>query len=380
MDDRKKQIEELEKNKREYMSALDSLLERFGESLLSRAGEQEPEEGDEGAASSGEAGTYRRLRKEIADSEAAIISAEEKIRRFKELEKKIELKERDEGERAKNLAGVYGRLGKALFDSVGGDASGAYEECTAPSRGQAEDLVDKIRSLEDRLAELEQKEGSNVFAWIGKGAQSLVLRSFLTKAQDNLEQIYRAAGEHYSRRADGAAPPEIAGLFAEIEQVKEEARSLSEDLAKLKEERRVISESFGAEGGPLKYIQTAKNRIASVREELRILYRGFGARAASLRQEEGADSSLVDTLVTAGDQAFLDEAGRINGTIHNTGAAIEKLHASIAIDEERSKIEKYRRLIEQKRLKIAEAEKDLAEFEGCIQEAEKYIAELQKLL
>lgn len=374
MDDRKKQIEELEKNKREYIAALDSLLERFGESLLSRAGEQAPEEGER--ASSGEAGEYCRLRKEIADSEAGILSAEEKIRRCKELEEKITLKEREEGERAKNLTDVYGSLGKALFKD---GASGAYEEYTAPSREQADTLVAKIRSLDDRLTDLEQKEGNNVFTWIGKGAQTWVLRSFLAKAQDNLEQIYRAAGERYSRQADEAAPPEIAGLLAGIERAREESRSLSEDLAKLREERLGISESFGAEG-PLKHIQTLKNRIASVQEELQVLYRSFGARAASIGQKEGADSSLIDALITADDQIFLNEAGRINRTIGETETAVKKLQASIAVDDEQAKIEKYRRLIGQKRDQITKAEKDIAKFEGGIQEAEEYMAELQKLL
>ncbi|MDR1574757.1 MAG: hypothetical protein LBS37_02020 [Treponema sp.] len=377
MDDRKKQIEELEKTKRENAAALDSLLERFGESLLSRLGEQEP---DVDGAVSGEETEYRRLRKEIADSEAAILNAEEMIRRLKELEEQIELKEREDGERAKNLAGVYARLGKALFGLAG---DGAYGEYTAPSREQAEALVTKIRSLEERLTELEQKEGSNVFAWIGKGAQGLVVRSFLIKARDNLEQLYRSTGERCSRRdnpAYGAVPPEITGLLTEIEQSREAARSLSADLAKLREERRGISERFGAEGGPLKHIQTLKNRIASAREELRVLYRLFGARAASLKEAEGADRSLVDALITGDDSSFLDEAGRINRATEDAVVAIEKLRASIAIDDEQAKIEKYRKLIERKRDRIAEAEKDIAEFNGSIHEAEKYIVELRKLL
>lgn len=380
MDERKRQIEELEKNKRENAAALDSLLERFGESLLSRLGEQEP---DLDGTVSGEETEYRRLRKEIADSEAAILNAEEMIRRLKELEEQIELKEQEDGERARNLAGVYGRLGKALFDLAGDSASGAYGEYTAPSREQAEALVTKVRSLEERLTELEQKEGSNVFAWIGKGAQGLVVRSFLIKAQDNLEQLYRSTGERYSRRdnpSHGAAPPEITGLLTEIERSKEAACSLSGDLAKLREERRGISERFGVDGSPLKQIQTLKNRIASAREELRVLYRLFGARAASLKEAEGADRSLVDALITDDDSSFLDEAGRINRAIEEAVVAIEKLRASIAIDDEQAKIEKYRKLIAHKRDRIAEAEKDIAEFNGSIHEAEKYIAELRKLL
>ncbi|MDR1253107.1 MAG: hypothetical protein LBK62_13240 [Treponema sp.] len=391
MDDRKRQIEELERHKRESVTALDSLLERFGESLLSRAGQQIPAEGADACAAPASSFTeesssfteeaeYHRLRKEIADSEAAIAGVEIQIRQLKDLDEKIAQKERESDEQAKDLAGVYGRLGKALFS----DGSGAYGEYTEPFRDQVESLCTKVRSLEERVAGLEQKEGNNVFAWIGKNAQSLVLRSFLTKAQDNLEQLYRAAGERYGRQdtfpADSGVLPEIAGLTAETAQVKEQARSLSKKLSEYREERRGISEGFDAEGSPAKRIHTLKNHIAGMREELRLLYRRFGADAASLGGREGGAASLFDTLFTADDQAFLDEAARISQAIHDAESATAKLRASLAIDEEQAKIDNCRKFIADKRSRIAEAEKDIAGFEDSIQESEKCIEALQKLV
>lgn len=412
MDERKKQIEDLEKSKRENLVTLDSLLERFGESLLGRAGE-----GAEKGGAFEDLAEYRRLQQEIAASEEAIKTVEDQIRRFRELEEKIELKEQEDGRQAKELAGVYGKLGKALLDAsvstgttaftdttafagtaasadttaFAGDASGVYTDFTAPFREQAEALVIKVRSLEERVAELDQKEGNNVFAWIGKSAQGLVLRSFLTKAQDSLEQLYRNVGERYSRRDNfsaGAAANEssIAGYIAEIEKVRSVARLLTEELIELREEKRGISETFGAEGSPLKQIQTLKTNIARIKEELRILYRRFGAEAASVGSAETASvlrqerKQFIDTLITVDDRETLDSTADLSRSIHDNEQAIEKLRASLAIDDEKAKIEKCLKLIEDKKARIAEAEKNIAEFEESIKDSEKYIEELQKLL
>jgi chromosome segregation ATPase len=385
MDDRKKQIDELEQKRRGSRAALDSLFERFGETLLSRAGEAaEPSGTDFENESRREAGEYRRLHREIADSEAAIKTIEEQIRRQRELEDQIALKEQEEGERSKSLAGLYGRLGKAALEAdVGGELVQSFQE-------QAEGLISKVRSLEDRLADLEQKEGNNVFSWIGKSAQSLVLRSFLTKAQDNLEQLYRSVGERFSRQdhsaGDYSGQPEIAGLIAGIEQAREEARFLSKELAELREALRQIGKNFSAEGGPLRQIQTLKNHISRVREELKTLYRCFGAAAASMNEAaETGDSAperdpFLASLVRADDQMVLDDAERIRQSIRDDERTMEKLRASLAIDEEQAKIEKSRRHIADKRMKIAEAEKDIAEAEDSIKDSEKYIEELRKLL
>jgi peptidoglycan hydrolase CwlO-like protein len=374
MDERKKQIEELEKNKRESQADLNALLERFGESLLGRAG------ADAAVEESGTVtGEYHRLRKEIADSEADIRAVEEQVRRLRELEERIEAKEREDSAHAKDLSGLRGRLGKLLLD----DDTGAYADFTRPFREQAEALILKIHSLDGRVGELEQKEGNNVFAWIGKSAQGLVLRSFLAKAQDNLEQLYRSAGERYNRRdnarTDIQESRELAELGTLIEQVQAQARERSRELAELRDERRKIGDEFGAEGGPLKQTQNLRNHIGQAREELKILYRRFGAEASEsggMRER----SPFIESLVCAEDQALLEDIARIERQIRDHERTTEKLRASLAVDEEQAKIEKCRRSIEDRKVRIAEAEKEIAGFEENIADSKKYIEELQKLL
>ena len=396
MDERKKQIDDLEKQKRENLVSLDALFLRLGEALFGRLGGLAPQEA---AAFCGEIEEYRRLRQEIADSESAIQSVEEQIRRLRELEEKIEAGEQENSACAKELSGLHGRLGKCLLDAPSDSAYGLF---AASWREQSDTLVLKAHSLEDRLAELEQKEGNNVFAWIGKNAQALVLRSFLTKAQENLEQIHRNIGERYAKQntigenteTEASPPPdesagEAAGLAAGIQELKARARGLSSKLAELREERREISGSFNAEGGALKQIQVLKSAIGQTQERLKLMYRRLGAEAACAVPAGlagGGEASsqdrrqCIDSLATPDDRTSLESAARLNKSIKDDEAAIAKLQASLAIDRERAKIEKYQRQTEEKKARIAEAEKDIAVLAEHIQGCKRYIEELQKQL
>jgi len=391
MDDRKKQINELEQRKREHIVSLDALLIRIGEAILGRvAGSNQGNE-----TSFEELVVFRRLKKDIADSEAAIQAVEDQIRRFRELEESIETKEQEESAGSKELAVLYGRLGKLLLDeaagagTLGGDAAG-YADFCAPYRDQADALLTKVLSLEERVAGLEGREGGNVFTWIGKNAQGLVLRSFLTKAQENLEQLRRSVGERYSRRdvtalTDGEKDNagEIENVCAEIERKRTETRVLVQELTALREERRTISVSYNSEGGPLKQIQTLKNHIAHVQDELKVLYRRIGTEAAALdgAVNDGLERrQVIDSLTASEDKGDIDNAARINRLIHDNETMIAKLQASLDIDEEKAKIEKYRRMIQEKKDKIAQAEKNIMEFEEGIRVSETSIEKLQSLL
>ena len=399
MDDRKKQISELERRKKEQAIHLDLLLSRFGETLFSRIADSPQED----VSTFGELSDYRRFQDDIAASETSIQAVEEQTRRFKELEEGIGAREREESTFLRDLALMHGSLGRLLLDGANNT------EFCAPYREQAEALLSKIESLEDRLATLEQREGGNVFTWIGKSAQGLVLRSFLTKAQENLEQLRRTVGEQYSRDTnrlpDGGEQfglpregLETERLCIEIIQKREELRALSQDLETLREEKRKISGSFSAEGGPLRQIQSLKKHIARIRDELKTLYRRIGAEAASVNDagnnttaEPSAGAKpgrgspperreILGTFIDAEDQETLDSAARINRSIHSAEAEIEKLKASLAIDDEKAKIEKFRRMILDKKNKIAQAEKSIAEFEAGIRDSETTIEKLQNLL
>ena len=385
MDDRKRQISEAEQRKKEQSALLDALLAHIGEAIFERTDDSYRED----TSVFGELAAYRRFQDDIAGSQDSIQAAEEQMRRFKELEDNIDSKEREEGLCSKDLAGVYGRLGKLLLeDAAKFEAGGrAFGDFCAPYQSQADELLTKVQSLEERLAGLEQKEKGNVFSWIGKSAQSLVLRSFLGKAQDNLEQLRRTVGERFTRRGSGSLFPEAAEIEAlcdEVEQKRAEQQAIADDLVTLKDEKRKISDGFSAEGGPIRYIQTLKNHIAQVQNELKILYRRVG-NEATLIDDSVPDAGMervevIKSLLRPEDRENLNSAARMGQTIRDCDTVIEKLKASLAIDDEKARIEKYRRMIREKQDKIAQAEKGILELEGAIRDSEASIEKLRHLL
>ena len=368
MDDRKKRIDDLQRNNKENRGSLDTLLENFGENLYSRTKDMSLEFED--------ITLYKAYLQDIAESNAAIGKIEEKNRRFKELEESIENKEQEEKERAKEMAGIYRRLGKSLLENP------AYEDYTSLFKEQADALTAKLESLETRIGELDNREGGNVFSWIGKSAQGLVLKSFLSKAQESQEQLYHSVGERFSSRDSVSGGDDVAIILEEIEALRGVSRSAQDEISALKDEKRMISAGFGIDGNPQKQIQSVKNHIEQVRENLRSLYKDFGAQASGIMDDNIAPERkyFIDTIVTAEDGEIIGRAVRLNQTMIDNEKAIGKLKASLAIDDEKSKIEKYKRSIEEKKNKIIDFEKSIAELEEDVRDSENSIVELQKQL
>jgi len=381
MDDRKKRIDELEREKQEVWTSLDTLLENFGENLYSRTKDMQVDFSD--------IGQYKDYLNNIASTNTAIGKVEEKNRRFKELEDTIDFKEHEEKERLRETAILYRRLGKALLENS------AFDDFTSIFREQADTLSSKLESLENRIRELEVKDGGNVFTWIGKSAQGLVLKSFLSKAQESQEQLYHNIGERYSNResvdreegsavggAIGDTEGEIASLRSEIDKLREISGAAMQELSELKDEKRMISASFGTDGNPQKQIQNLKNRINEIRENLRNLYRTFGAQAAGIMDSEILPERkyFIDTIVTAEDGEIIGRAVKMNQAIIEYESTIGKLTASLAIDEENAKIEKYQKSIEEKNNRIDELKKAIDDLEESVRDSQAYIQELKKQL
>jgi len=368
MDDRKKRIDDLQRNNKESRSSLDTLLENFGENLYSRTKDMSLDFDD--------INLYKVYLQDIAESNIAIGKIEEKTRRFRELEEAIEVRDQEEKERAKEMAGIYRRLGKALLENP------AYGDYASLFREQADALTAKLESLETRIGELDNREGGNVFSWIGKSAQGLVLKSFLSKAQESQEQLYHDVGERYSSRDSISQDDDVAIIRGEIDALRGISRSVQDEISALKDEKRMISAGFGIDGNPQKQIQSVKYHIEQVKDSLRSLYRNFGAQASGIMDEEITPERkyFIDTIVTAEDGEIIGRAVRLNQSIIDNERAIGKLKASLAIDDEKSKIEKYKRSIEDKKGRIIDLEKSIADLEESVRDSESSISELQKQL
>jgi len=366
-DDRKKRIDDLLRNNLESRFSLDTLLENFGENLYSRIKEMN--------AGFDDIIQYNVYLKDIAESNAAISKIEEKNRRYKELEEAIETAENAEKERAKEMAAFYRKLGKALLEDS------AYDDYTSLFREQADALKAKLESLETRINELDNKEGGNVFSWIGKSAQGLVLKSFLSKAKESQEQLYLNIGERYSNRDVVHDESDVAFIRLEIDNLRGISKTAADDISILKDERRIISASFGIDGNPQKQIQFVKNHIGEVKAALGVLYKKFGSQAAGIDEDITPDRKyFIDTIVTAEDGEIIGRATRLNQSIIDNENAIAKLRASLAIDDEKSKIEKYKRTIEEKKNRITDLEKGISDLEESVHESENNIKELEKQL
>ena len=368
MDDRKKRIDDLLKNNKENRSSLDTILQNFGENLYSRTKDMNLEFED--------IAIYKAYLQDIAESNASIGKIEEKNRRFKELEEAIENKEQDEKERAREMAGICRRLGKALLENP------AYEDYTSLFKEQADALTAKLESLEVRIGELDNREGGNVFSWIGKSAQGLVLKSFLSKAQESQELLYLNVGERYSSRDSVSGGDDVALILEEIEALRSVSRSVQDEISALKDEKRMISAGFGIDGNPQKQIQSVKYHIEQVKDNLRSLYKDFGAQASGIMDDNIAPERkyFIDTIVTAEDGEIIGRAVRLNQSIIDNEKAVGKLKASLAIDDEKSKIEKYKRSIIEKKGRIIDLEKAIADLEKSVVNSENSINELQKQL
>lgn len=362
MDNREKNIAGLEEKKQEARRTLDLLLEALGRRLLERAGE-----GDFPSAGAEE---YRRLCKEAADSEKLIKVIEEDSFRLQSLGEKIETEEEEAAAVRKELSGLYRNLGREIV----GDPQ--YGDRTIFYRQRTDTLRPKIETLEARLAELEARDGSHVFAWIGKSAQMLITRSILARARADLEKLHEAAGEQFSRPGSAVfAGGKKPGILKDIEKARGRTQAREEKLAGLREERRKLGAETGAAGGPVRRIRGLEKRTGEIRQELKTVCRRFGEAAA-----EPGNKKPFAALLDGEDRQSLEKIALIRKTVRDYDGEIETLRASLAVDDQKQEIEKLEKALAEQRDRIAAAEMVIAGYTQKIKDAQARIAELAKLI
>jgi chromosome segregation ATPase len=358
MDARKKTIRELELKKEETLGTINGILANLGETLLVR---------DDGAGDSEDyRAEYRRILKEIGDSEEHIKTIEADLHRLKEADEEIRLKEQEYSKRHKELSALYTGLGELIMDDP------EYAAATESFKPQMDALVPKIKSLEDRLNEIAGGSQSNVFTWIGKNTQGMVFRSLLGKSRGSLQRIYMAVGEQFvvSQDRTGLHDQDIQEFLSKIDEVRRVLASLTENLDALKAERRKIDDFFITEGNPARKTNSLERHIAHAREQLKLLYQNYGARA-------GEGTLLVP--LTEDDTQALEKIKNLRENNNEYDKSIEKLKASLAIDALREEIERMEKGIISHRQRIAATEEGIADLEKRIDEANRHIQELMKI-
>jgi chromosome segregation ATPase len=385
MDYRKKNITELEHKKQETLHSLDLILEDFGRRLMERmagAGIS-----PEAHLLSADAEEYRRLQNEAADSEGLIKSIEKNSLRLQGIDEDIEQKEGQRAAVLKELSGLYCQTGKLVLENP------QHGEAASSFRQQADSLISRVESLETRLVELEANNGANVFSWVGKSARALVTRSQLAKAQNDLAGIYEAAGDEFARSApgipaspedasSGEIPAEQSGLLENVENIKGQARVLEEELAKLREERREINGAFNAAGGPVRHIRDLEKQKNRIKQELTALYRRFGEEAANSAgaRTGSAGRKRFASLLHDDDKQTLEKIGVSRKTAEEYDGEIEKLKASLAMDEQKAEILRLEKAVAEQHGRIAAAEDAIAGYKRKIENAKARIEELSAKL
>jgi len=360
MENRKTRIKELETKKAADTRARNKLLEELGAALFGRIGE--------GVLSDDAAGVlteYRGLQKDIVDSEDIIKSLEEEVSKLKELEEAISVREEEKSRLDKELEEAYAGIGKILFEDPD------FHDATGTARRQEETLLAKIEEQERKLEELDKKEGG-VIAQFGKNIQMTLSRTLLLKNRSALRQFYRDVGEKYITSKPDEPPAgsggEAAGNALRLSEI---LTSLNADLAGLKGERRKIMELFGAEGSPSRRIEGLERHISHVKGDFSALHLRLGVLAT-----ENTGGEALSALIREEDKELLEKAGLLKAQIAEGELDIQKINASLSIDDEKAEIEKLNKAITSQRQKITYAEEAIAGFEKQIAGLEFKIGEL----
>ncbi|MDR0313234.1 MAG: hypothetical protein LBI14_06520 [Treponema sp.] len=378
MEDRKKLIRELEARKVQTQEALDGLLEKLGESFITRieSGEITPDMpvSDTADSPQGLCDEKARNLKEIAGSQETIKAIEANLSRLGELEELIDRKEQENSEKVREIAHLYSKLGEFIL----GDPR--FREFCAPFEAEFNDITLRIDFQEKKLDELENSEGG-FFIKVANGAKSMVTKSLLAKYRSTLEKLYRSAGEQFivtlgkpSENLDElSGDEELDELIEQCEELRKLSATLKEEIAKLRNERKECADVLDQGGSPTRRISDIEKYIARIREDIRKIHRRFGT---SIRRKEVISVFAVD--FTDGEKALDEKICSLEELIFETDRRIEETKIAIAIDEKKAEIDKLKDVITEKRRVIADANAAIQDYDGKIAEAEKQLEELQE--
>ncbi|MDR2418338.1 MAG: hypothetical protein LBD79_04725 [Treponema sp.] len=368
MDERKKNIKELEDEKQSKTEGLLRLEANLGEMLLQRLHQ-------DGESTRWEHLTeYQRLLLEIADAKEYIKRIDADAQRLKVVEAAIDKNENLLAEQSKKLVELHATLGGEIL------AEPDLISYSQPYQIELEAILAKIQELETKLDGLTDKEGekSSLFSRIGKNVQGLALRSSLGKNQDQIRKLCTTAGENFTLAANPTGNEKLSALATEVEELRSQKIMLADEITALKAERCKISETFSKEGNPSRHIKALEKCIAQIHDGIHALYAKAGRETADAAF--GDKLEVLETSLSDDETALIDKIALAREKVQDIETHITSLKAAIAIDEANEEIARHRKSIQDQRRRISESELAIADFETRILEAERRITELGKLL
>jgi hypothetical protein len=382
MDERKKNIRDVEEKKQLELKNNSLLEENLGKALLERFM-------NDGVVS--ETGFFvdslaehQRFLAEIADAESQIENINTDIQRLKETETVLNQKDGLKALQIKTLSELHTALGERVLNEPDLDS---YSK---PYQTQVDVIMLKIQEISDKLDGLNNAGEKNnllsrIGSQIGKSVQGMTLRASLSKQQDLIQKVYAVAGEHFTLAANPTDNAALTDFAAETEEARAALALLNEEIAELRAERSRLTDVFNKEGSPGKHIQTLEKHIVWTQDKLRELYCKTGkdtadtAFAAAVSADEDTRDMLAEDLNEA-DLAMLDQIALCREKIAHTEKEITSIKAAIAIDEEKAAIEKHNQGIEEQQKRIAASEAEITDLESRITQANAHIEELSALL
>jgi hypothetical protein len=345
MDERLRNIRELESQKKQASGDLDVILEELGRLLYEADPEAEPD--------------YSRLLSQIEGAKKSLddIAADEK--RLVELDEEVRNNSGEDAEQAKRLPGLYKVLGK---DAIEDESVQAFVSL-AGFRNQRDTIRNRIGELEEKLSDVSATKFWNKVA---KGAQDLVNKPLLQKSKADLEKLYGYAGEQFSEEAlkAGEVSEGLRSSLDEINWIKRRREELSGDIQSAREEKKRINRSYAEAGGTKKKAESLQTEIKACEAGLVELYRKKAGSLVSAQASDGLDEE---------EKQLFDQAADRVKIIDDADSRIAHLKALIALEEEQAQADKLGRNIETEEAK-------LRDLKAKLQVSKKHIEELQQQL
>ncbi|MDR1469896.1 MAG: hypothetical protein LBT00_11440 [Spirochaetaceae bacterium] len=359
MDERTKSILAIEQKMADEAGRIDGLLRGLGQVLLERS--------DDDALAA-----FRTERDKIDDETArldeTLRQVEKDVERVSGIDAGIAEEERLNRELKERITATYPELGRLAVED---DAFSAF---ASPYKTRIAAIQQKIDGLSERLDGANgAEEKGNVFAWLGKSAQNLVVKSFLAKTQSSLERVYAEAGAEFARNrpAGKTGSGEIEALYASVESLKNENNERDLRLIALKEEKRNILSSFGREGNANRKKAEIARRKECLRQERDDVHVRLGKKA-----EDPSTQFTLQSLFDDEMNKIRENIARHREQVKDYEDQIASLKASLEIDREQAEVKKLERSIAEQRQRITLAGETIARHEKAIAEANKRIEDL----
>jgi chromosome segregation ATPase len=359
MDERTKSILAIEQKIGGETAQIDGWLRDLGRLLLERS-----QDGSIAAMRT----VYNRMNDETARLEAAVREIDRDAERVNEIDNEMADEERLNGEARQQLAAIHPNLGRLVMEEE------RFLTFSSPYRAQIDAIQQKIDSLNERIAEMNEKGNANIFARIGRSAQSLVAKSQLAKTRTSRERVYAEAGTEFVRNQPDSGETgsaEWETLYTAAEALKHEVDERDRRVAALKEKKQEIISSFGRDGNANRKRAELRRQLDQLDRERADLYLKLGRKA-----EDPTANLMPERLLDHEMTGILEDVARSRETVKDYEDQTARLRVSLEIDAERAEVERLTRLVAVQRQRIAAAEEIIVQHDKHIAEANKRIADL----